>query len=202
MTQATAKLYDRFLEPLLYRWKSHVSEWIANESPGLTLDICCGTGKQCQLIAAHSPVIGLDLDLNMLKYAKSVAPEIPFVCADAKFLPFKTATFKNANISLALHDKPEVLRKKIVNQTEYLLQSNGHFFIIDFEQPYSTKSKIGYFFIYLIEFMAGREHFLNGREFVKTGGQRAFSQRHRLRSAKTHHSQWGSSSISMYQFGS
>lgn len=200
MNDLSGKIYENLLEPMLHRWKSRVAEWIGQESPGLTLDICCGTGKQCRLIAEHSPVIGVDLDLSMLKFAKLMAPDIDFVCADAGRLPFKQNVFQNANISLALHDKSSSLRSQIMTQGKNVLKSDGRFFIIDFERPDSLKSKIGYSLIYLIELMAGREHFANGREFVKSGGQQNFSKHHRLHVIKNHRSTWGSSSITMNQF--
>ena len=174
---------------MLHSWKSRVAQWIKQDSPGLTLDICCGTGKQCRLIAEHSPVVGLDLDLDLLKFAQSTAPHILFVCADAGHLPFKGNSFKNANISLALHDKADSLRTQIIHQTEFILRAEGSFFIVDFEKPKSFKSRLGYSFIYLIELMAGREHFRNGREFVKMGGLESFVERHQMVSLKAHKSQ-------------
>ncbi len=200
MNVVSIKIYEYLLEPMLHRWKNRVAAWIANDSPGLTLDICCGTGKQCRLIAEHSPVVGLDLDFDLLKFAKMSAPHISFVCGDAGRLPFREGVFQNANISLALHDKPASLRAAIVDETRHCLRRDGHFFIIDFEQPHSIKSKIGYSFIYLIELMAGWDHFSNGRTFIKNGGQTAFAAQHALKNKKRHTSHWGSSSISMNRF--
>ena len=197
VTTFIGKAYDALLEPMLHRWKSRVARWIADESPGLTLDICCGTGKQCRLIADKNPVIGIDLSLDFMKYAKSVAPNIPFICADAERLPFKNGTFQNANISLALHDKPEALRQNIVAQAQRILRNNGHLFIIDFEKAESMKSKIGYIMIYLIELLAGHEHFSNGRQFVLSGGLKSFLQRHNITTQKIYTSTWGCSSITM-----
>ncbi|MBN1482329.1 methyltransferase domain-containing protein [candidate division KSB1 bacterium] len=195
------RLYDALLEPLLHGWKSRVAEWIATDSPGLTLDICCGTGKQCRLLAKDNPVVGLDLNYALLRYAKRVAPEISFVCADAKHLPFKTNSFQNANISLALHDKPENIRTLMVDQVMRVLQKNGFLYIVDFEKAKSIKAKIGYSLIYIIELMAGYEHFSNGRDFVTSGGLSGFIERNKLFCMKNYTSGWGSSSITMNKTG-
>jgi ubiquinone/menaquinone biosynthesis C-methylase UbiE len=200
MNNLTILIYERLLEPMLHSWKSRVAQWIREDSPGVTLDICCGTGKQCRLIAEHSAVVGLDLDLELLKFAKLTAPSISFVCADAGRLPFKEDAFENANISLALHDKPDALRRQIIKQTKAALKPDGRFFIIDFEQPYSWKSRIGHGMVYLIELMAGWEHFSNGREFVTSGGLTSFLKRNNLQTMRKHKSQWGSSGISKNRF--
>ncbi len=200
MNNLTITFYEHLLEPLLHNWKARIAVWIANNSPGLTLDICCGTGKQCRLIAEHSAVVGLDLDLELLKFAKTTAPSLSFVCADAGRLPFKENVFQNVNISLALHDKPESLRRKITFQSQFVLAKAGHLFLIDFSKPASLKAIIGYSFIYFIELMAGWEHFSNGREFVTSGGLASFIKRHNLRTVQRHDSQWGSTIISKNQF--
>jgi ubiquinone/menaquinone biosynthesis C-methylase UbiE len=191
------RIYDALLEPMLHSWKSRLALWIDEASPGATLDICCGTGKQCRLIAAMQRAIGLDLDLSLLKYAKSVAPHIAFVCGDAAHLPFKPESFQNAGISLALHDKSPNLRTQMIREAQLILNRDGHFFLIDFEKPLSIKSRIGYALIYIIERMAGTEHFSNGREFVKSGGLEGFLQDHNLVTQKNHTSTWGSSSVVM-----
>ena len=191
------QLYDALLEPMLHKWKSRVASWIEEDSPGVTLDICCGTGKQCRLIAAMQRAVGLDLDLNLLKYAGSVAPHITFVCGDAAHLPFKSASLQNASISLALHDKPAYLRDQMLREAQRILKHEGHLFLIDFERPVSVKSRIGYAFIFLIEFMAGYEHFSNGRAFVKSGGLKAFIRENDFAALKNHTSRWGSSSVVM-----
>ena len=191
----TSRLYDALLEPLLRRWTSKLAAWIVDEPDGLSLDICCGTGMQCRMLAKHTSVIGIDLDADMVKFARSRAPHIPFVCADAAQLPFKAKSFQNAIISLALHDKPESLREAIIGEANCSLRASGRLWLIDFEYPDTMKEIIGYSLIFVIELMAGREHFSNGREFVTSGGLKDFLHRHNLSPDKFYKSRWGSSSI-------
>jgi len=195
MSQTGSRIYDAILEPLLRRWKSKLAAWIAEEPAGLSIDICCGTGMQCRLLAKHTAVIGIDLDFDMVKFAQLRAPHIPFVCADAAHLPFKAQSFQNTIISLALHDKPERLRRVMIQEAKQSLRSSGRLWLLDFERPTSIRTKIGYSLIYVIELMAGREHFSNGREFVKSGGLKSFLQRHNLTPENLYQSRWGSSTI-------
>lgn len=190
-----ARLYDSLLEPMLHRWKQRVSNWIKEHETGLVLDICCGTGKQCRMIAPHTPVVGLDLDLSMLRYAKTVATHIAFVCGDAECLPFKSGVFSATLISLALHDKPPKARTRMLGEAMRISGRNGHHLFIDFERLSSFKAKVGYIFVYGIEFLAGWQHFRNGRQFVKQGGLTQFLHDHRLAIHEKHTSTWGSSSM-------
>lgn len=195
MSQTSSRLYDALLEPLLRRWKSKLASWIVDEPGGLSLDICCGTGMQCRLLAKHVSVIGIDLDADMVKFARSRAPHIPYVCADAAQLPFKAESFQNTIISLALHDKPERLRDAMIGEANRSLRPSGRLWLIDFEYPHTMKEKIGYSLIFVIELMAGREHFSNGREFVTSGGLESYLHRQNLTPEKSYKSRWGSSSI-------
>ena len=190
-------VYDTLLEPLLKRWKMRLSSWVKANQPGLTLDICCGTGKQCRILSRHSQTVGVDIDLRLLKYAQAVSATVHFVCADAAALPFKADSFQNAVISLALHDKPEEKRIAMIEESKVCLSRSGALFLLDFMQPNSLRSKIGYAFIYVIEYFAGREHFINGRDFVVRGGLLSFTNRHRLTNRKRHHSLWGSTTLVM-----
>ena len=195
MSKLSGLLYDSLLEPLLNNWKSKIASLILKKPMGVTLDICCGTGKQCRIIAQNSAAIGVDLNFEILQFAHSRAPHIPFVCADAQYLPFKPRSFQHIVISLALHDKPEHLRQKMIREAKQTLRTNARLLLLDFEKPSTRKSKIGYSFINLIEFMAGTEHFRNGREFVKSGGLKSFLLRNDLEIERIHASSWGSSSI-------
>jgi len=66
---------------------------------GLILDLGCGTGNYTGILNA----IGLDKSFNMLKIAYKKFPNIPFVCGDALFLPFKDESFDSV-ISITLFE--------------------------------------------------------------------------------------------------
>jgi ubiquinone/menaquinone biosynthesis C-methylase UbiE len=167
--------YDLFIEPLLAGTKKRISGFISQNDLFPALDICCGTGKQCQLVAkAGKAVIGLDLDLKILKYASSKYPQITFVCADAAHIPFRKDSFKASIISYSLHDKTPEVRTKIIREAKRLLIPEGRIIFLDFENPWNWLSELGSALTWLIERIAGGEHYRNNRQFLKEGGLQTF----------------------------
>lgn len=169
-----AKIYDSLLEPPLKSLKQRMAFYAKKYNAFPILDICCGTGKQCYYFAQTGQTAGLDLDQNMISFATIKYPLIPFVLADAAQIPLKGTSFKAASISLALHDKSPHERLKIITSAKNLVGENGHIILLDFEKPWNVKSKFGYFLVYLVELMAGWEHFQNGRKFLQNGGLKHF----------------------------
>ena len=200
MSPITLKIYELVIEPLLRRWKTNITALI-RQTPQAVLDVCCGIGAQCRMIRPPTPVIGVDLDLSALRHARRLSPKVSFVCADAAHLPFRRPVFQAAVLSLALHDKAERLRRDMIGELLPLLAADGKIILLDFERPCSVKSRIGYAVIWLIERLAGREHFGNGREFVRRGGLSAFLCRLNLPTETVHQSVWGSSSIRIVRPG-
>ncbi len=90
---------------------------LPGKSPGLTLDVGCGTGALVELITKDFPgcikdVIGCDLSHAMLTQARrkqteqNHCPVSPFVTADMERLPFKDSTFDTVLSSLAYQWAP------------------------------------------------------------------------------------------------
>ena len=145
------------------------------------VDICCGTGVQLNHIAARreGEVYGLDLDSRVLEYAQKKY-DFPLVLGDAVRLPFSSAVFGTAVISFALHDKPPVFRRSILKEVHRVLQPGGYLVIVDFEKPWDRRSWWGAVVTHMIERMAGREHYRNGRQFLRAGGLREFIKKNGL----------------------
>lgn len=64
--------------------------------PGETLlDVGCGTGYFTRRLAREAglQVTGIEIDPDMIAFAREQAPEIEFVLADMKHLPFADASF-------------------------------------------------------------------------------------------------------------
>jgi len=57
-----------------------------------------------------------------------------------------------------------------------VLASGGRFIAVDFENPWSFKSKVGALAVRAVERLAGGEHYRNGQDFLSRGGLRAFLQ--------------------------
>lgn len=195
------QIYEWSIEPLLKKTKLRVARYIFQYNLFPALDICCGTGKQCHFIELDKQnVIGLDIDLKMMNYASSKYPHIPFVCADAANIPIRNKSFKGIVISYALHDKSQELRKKMLDEAKRLLTPEGKIILVDYEQPWNRRSRMGEIFVYLIERTGGCEHFRNWRQFLKQGGLRAFEEKNGLVEIERHNIELGNSSIVVAKF--
>ena len=193
--------YDLFIEPLLKSIKEWIARFIIQHELFPALDICCGTGKQCHLIAKNrQDILGFDLDFKMIKHASSKYPQIPFICADAAHIPFQKKSLKTVVISYALHEKPLDLRIKILEEAKRLLSPEGKIILVDFENPWNRKSRLGSLLISSIERMAGREHYRNSRQFLKAGGLQALVKTNRLRPTEKYAIELASSSIIVAEF--
>lgn len=194
-------MYDWALEPLLKKIKKKVAKSISRYKLFPVLDICCGTGKQCHLIGVNkNHIFGLDSNLKTVQYASFKYRQVTFICADAAQTPLKSLSFKGIVISFALHDKRYEVRKKILAESKRLLIPGGKIILVDFETPWGGLSKFGEFFVYWIERMAGKEHFRNGREFLRQGGLRAFLKQNGWIEIERHNIAMASSSIVITQF--
>ncbi len=180
-------LYDNLLERLLRSIKSKTAELVGGTGLFPVLDICCGTGRQAELVAPGGKLsVGLDINLRLMRYAALRRPEVAFVCGDAAQLPFRAPSFPAVIISFALHDKPPEVRSLILNEAARLLAPRGRMFLVDFEPPWNKNSRRAYFYVSLIERMAGRTHFRNNRDFLRRGGLRALLAENGLTELERH----------------
>ena len=103
------------------------------------LDVACGTGTQALLLAKHGyQVSGIDLSTAMIKEAKlktGTKYSINFVRGDATKLPFKNKAFDASTISFGLHDMPENIRTKIIQEMKRVTKKGGRILIADYATP-------------------------------------------------------------------
>jgi demethylmenaquinone methyltransferase/2-methoxy-6-polyprenyl-1,4-benzoquinol methylase len=189
-------LYDWVIEKVLKRTKAKIAHLIQHWELYPVLDLCCGTGKQCSLITQEKElVLGLDIDYKMLRYGHFKYKDVSFLCADAGTIPLRNATFNGIIISYALHEHSSSFRDQLIEEADRLLASNGKLIILDFDPTWEKRSIIAYMLIYLIEKIAGKEHFLNGREFIHRGGLSSFIGRTNLKVVKRTRRAGGNSSL-------
>lgn len=131
----------------------------------------------------------------MLRYGHFKYKDVSFLCADAGNVPLRDATFKGIIISYALHEHSSSFRDQLVKEADRLLASNGRLIILDFDPIWEKRSIIAYMLIYLVEKIAGKEHFLNGREFIQKGGLSSFIRRTNLKLVKRTRRARGNSSL-------
>lgn len=194
-------LYDFVLETFLRGIKGRVTEYLNKYGLFPALDICCGTGVQCQRIGkVNRSIYGLDWDFKMIKYAASKYPGLSFMCANAVQMPLKTSCLKGAVISYSLHDKPQKIRMKILEEVDRILRPDGKIVFVDFELPWNRKSRMGWLLTTGIERMAGKEHFGYGRQFLDQGGLKAFIKQNGLVEIDRHDVEPANTSIVVAQF--
>ena len=177
------RLYDLAFGAMFKGLRRRVARVVEGDGLYPWLDICCGTGSQLRghvpasREAGHVPdlvVCGLDKSCGMIRYAAARAPGMPFVCGDAARLPFKDGAFRAVSVSFGLHDKSPDLRRAMMAEARRVLAPGGRFIAVDFENPWSFKSKVGALAVRAVERLAGGEHYRNGQDFLKHGGLRAF----------------------------
>jgi demethylmenaquinone methyltransferase/2-methoxy-6-polyprenyl-1,4-benzoquinol methylase len=169
------RLYDLAFGRIFYGSRRRVAAAVERDGLYPWLDVCCGTGGQLRGSGGMSgPVFGLDKSCDMIRYAAARAPGRPFVCGDAGRLPFKDEAFRAVTVSFGLHDKSPDLRRAMMAEASRVLAPGGRLIAVDFENPWSAKSKVGALAVRAVERLAGGEHYRNGRDFLKRGGLRAF----------------------------
>jgi 2-polyprenyl-3-methyl-5-hydroxy-6-metoxy-1,4-benzoquinol methylase len=71
--------------------------FVAQFVRGLVLDVGCGSSYGISIInrvaKGLNDVVGLDIDIDLLRYGKSLYNVDGLILADARFLPFKQQTF-------------------------------------------------------------------------------------------------------------
>lgn len=175
-------LYTGILEVPLQGIRQKVRDFVLKNDLFPVLDLCCGPGTQAgQLWQQGSPAVGLDINLNMLKYAASRRLRVSFFCADAARTPFRPATFRGIVISFALHEMETEFRARLLSEAKSLLAPGGGIVLVDFERPWDTASKTAYLYVSAVERLAGSRHFRNGRDFFRRGGLRALLGENGLR---------------------
>lgn len=160
---AVAKLYDLLLYPFLNKIRKKTAKIIIQLNPKSVIDICCGTGNQLEYLKnTDIKLTGIDLSPAMLKVAK----HIDCYEQDARDIQFPNNSFDLVMIQLALHEKSFDDQKMIIDEASRITRNNGHLLIVDYEINEKTKPYSRYV-INAIEFLAGKEHFKNFKEYHK-----------------------------------
>ncbi|MDB4583854.1 class I SAM-dependent methyltransferase [Draconibacterium sp.] len=162
--------YATFIDPILKSMRKHVVNEIDPNSS--VIDIACGTGAQVFEIAKiANRVVGIDLSESMIKYATKMnisqkLNNTEFFVADATDLSlFSDNEFDIATMSLALHQFSPEFYTPILRE---LKRAAKKVIIVDYSVPL-PKSAAGYA-SKIIEFIAGKTHHKNFRNYYKIGG--------------------------------
>ncbi len=107
------------------------------------LDVCCGTGTLCAMIAeaigSNGEVVGVDLSENMLKKAeKRREDNIRFCYANAEEIPYADGYFDRASVTFGLHEMPHPVRMNVLSEMRRVLKPGGRITVLDYAHPKRT----------------------------------------------------------------
>ena len=106
-----ADVYDDS-HAFVYEYGADLLEVLSPADDERILDLGCGTGHlTAEIAATGADVVGLDSAEAMVEQARSSYPDLAFVCADARSMPFDEpfdAIFSNAALHW-IHDQDAVL---------------------------------------------------------------------------------------------
>lgn len=162
--------YARFIDAENNPLRDRVLSFIEPESTAI--DVGCGSGGFTLKLARHCrEVVGVDVSGKMIaaarkRLAKSGLANLAFLHLHAgglsEALPRR---FDYAVLSFMLHETPPAERLQILREVR---RAAGRMVILDYQVP-QPRSVWGAG-VRTVEFLAGREHYRNFREFVRRGG--------------------------------
>ncbi|MFO0973240.1 MAG: methyltransferase domain-containing protein [Phycisphaerae bacterium] len=140
-----APSYDRSIlqrvvfQPSYRAFLTEVVRWrLADPAPFDALDVGCGTGTWCGMLAnAALParrVVGLDYSHTMCRHAaektrRGEGQPLPFIHGDAEHLPFTDHSFDLLTCSNSFHHYPH--QAAVVREFHRVLRPGGRLMIID-----------------------------------------------------------------------
>lgn len=182
-----APFYDFLTVPFLKAARKGIVQAARAQQCGRILDVACGTGEQARMLArAGFAVNGIDLSPAMLTVARRKSPPaVTYFRGNAENLPFESACFDCATISLALHEMPHEMSKGVAAEILRVLTPGGRLIVFDYAALHNGGSAWGLALLGLAEKMAGAEHFRNFVRFTRSGGIQQFFDSFKLRKINT-----------------
>lgn len=169
--QSIAPVYEKILGRILYPLRKDVRTFIHYRKHKRLIDICCGTGKQLEmLVEPGMTLFGIDHSPAMLKEAADLG-NINFIQKDFTEIDFDKQSFDAVLLSFALHEKSSFDRNLILQKSWDLVREGGHLIIADYcRQPYTFSGFLfGKLIIPLLERTAGKKHYLHYRSWMRDG---------------------------------
>lgn len=162
--------YSTVLDPILAPMRKRVTNEIHHGEK--IIDIACGTGAQVfELCGIASKIVGVDLSESMINHAQNSVKKRNilnaefFVCDATNLSIFEANSFDVAIMSLALHQFDPLLHSTILNEMKRVAK---RIIIVDYAVPL-PKNYAG-FGSRIAEFLAGKEHNSNFKQYYQLGG--------------------------------
>ena len=186
--------YDFLVEPFLSRIRRLTVIILLEKFSKLPdvriLEVACGTGTLSRLLAREGfDVLALDKSYSMIRQAYNKTHDysigrVTAIHGDASTMPFYSASFDAVIIQFGLHEMKNKIRIDSFREVIRVAKKNAVFVVVDFVPTY--KLSYSKFILTIVEFIAGMEHFRNGRRFIKDGGLLSFLENLNLEIVKTH----------------
>ena len=163
------RFYRIFIDPLLRALRKRMAEMIPDGAS--VLEAACGTGEQSLILAGKAGrVVGFDYNGTMAECARRrglrSSGNVSFLEADARNLPFVTdGEYDYATITLALHEMNEDTRVPVLME---LSRTARYLLVADYSSP--LPPTLTGRFTWLIERLAGREHYAGFCSYQSSGG--------------------------------
>lgn len=138
------------------------------------LDVGCGTGTALvEFQRAGFATSGIDLSAAMLARAKGrLGDSADLRVGDATALPYEDSSFDLVTAAFLIHELPPPVRPAVVAEMLRVTKPGGRTMVIDHAPGpfHGMKGRLSGMLISTLEFVTGREHFRNFRQFEKAGG--------------------------------
>ena len=179
-----ASIYDVLVEPVLQSARLLAVQMWPPHPYQSVLDIGCGTGSQLELYRRIGcKVAGMDPSPAMVARARrKLGQEARIDLGDASRLPHARDSFDLILMSMVLHEIREETRSAVMAEAKRVLRADGCILVIEYH-PGPLRFPRGLLarpLIRAVERLAGRQHYLNYREFLAAGGIPGLSLRQRL----------------------
>ena len=163
-------IYELFIAKHIDQFSHEILELI-DENKNI-LDVGCGTGRLTLSLAPKcSSVTGIDLSSKNIAVAESNLEKagfdnVSFVCSDAAEFRSRTdKIFDYTILSFVIHEVPLELRSNLIEAVKQISKK-----IIFADYLYPELKGLKGFFIRIIEFLAGREHFSGFESYMLNKG--------------------------------
>jgi len=165
-----AKKYDRYVESSIAALRQIGIKMYAPREGMQVLDAGCGTGTSLMLYhKAGCNVFGIDLSPSMVEIAqKKLGNRAEIRLDDASKMPYSDNSFDLVTGFFILHEMPGQIRPAVIREMARVVKHDGRILLIDYHLGPIRFPK-GWMFkviILFFEIMAGREHFMNYRDFL------------------------------------
>jgi len=174
-------IYRNIIDPILSRYYPRISEELKPDDT--VLDVACGTGSlSLAMSGLASRVMGIDLSEEMIGISNDQAlrkkvDNVSFELKDASDLSsFGDNKFDVAVTSMAIHQFDSELALKILKEMRRIAPK-----VILMDYNYPMQAGISKLVIFIIERIAGGDHYRNFRRFNALGGLDYFIEKAGLR---------------------